>query len=268
MIGVIGCGNMASAIVSGIHEVLKNEKFLTYTPGLTRAIELAEKVDGKAVKSLKELSECEYLLIGCKPQQFSDLATNLKAELPELADKYIISMMAAVSLETIEKQLGTQKITRVMPNTPIRHGEGISLLLHSQLSSSKDIEYVTSLFKACSMIFTMKDEIQFDKVTTISGSGPAYLFYQAEIFAQTLQSWDMNPEEATELAIQLMKGSVKLMENRGDLELSELVDQVTSKKGVTIEAVEVLKNQGLKSLYGEALDAAYRRSQEMSKEFS
>ena len=271
MIGVIGCGNMASAIVSGIHEVFGDEKFVTYTPSFTRAHELAEKVDGKAVKELKGLAECEYLLIGCKPQQFSDLAANLVKDVVNLKDKYIISMMAAVSVESIEKKLGSAHITRVMPNTPIRHGEGISLLLHSKAALSQkkiEVSHVTKLFEACSQVFTMDDEVQFDKVTTISGSGPAYIFYLAEVMAQTLKSWGMNEEEGTKLAIQLMKGSVKLMENRGESSLSELVDQVTSKKGVTIEAVEVLKKQGLSDLVNKALGAAYSRSVEMTKDFS
>ena len=271
MIGVIGCGNMASAIVTGMNEKFPEEKFVTYTPSFTRAEELAKVVKGKAVKSLEELSECDYLLIGCKPQQFSDLATDLKKSLSDLESKYIISMMAAVSLSSIQNKLGTKKITRVMPNTPIRHGEGISLLLHSQDAvdnGSEKVKHVSDLFDACSKVFTMSDEDQFDKVTTVSGSGPAYIFYLAEIMAQTLSSWGMSESDSTDLAVQLMKGSVKLMENRGESSLSNLVDQVTSKKGVTIEAVEVFRNEGLPELVNKALDAAYQRSTQMTKEFS
>ncbi len=270
-VGVIGCGNMASAIVTGIHEVFPEEKFITYTPSFTRADELAKKVKGTAVKELSALAQCDYLLIGCKPQQFADLAQNLKESLPNLSEKYIISMMAAVSMESIEKHLGTKAITRVMPNTPIRHGEGISLLLHSlvaQKERASQSEFVVKVFDACSKIFVMKDEEQFDKVTTISGSGPAYIFYLAEVLADQLKGWGLEGSEATDLSIQLIRGSVELMENRGDTTLSQLVDQVTSKKGVTIEAVEVLRNQGLADLVSQALGAAYKRSVEMSKEFS
>ncbi|MAF78017.1 MAG: pyrroline-5-carboxylate reductase [Halobacteriovoraceae bacterium] len=268
MIGVIGCGNMASAIVTGMHEKFPLEKFLTYTPSFTRAEELAKKVGGKAVKELSELQECEYLLIGCKPQQFSDLADGLKRELPSVDQKYIVSMMAAVSIDSITKKLGSKEVTRVMPNTPIRHGEGISLLLHTGDDSNEKVAHITKLFKACSHVYTMKNEEQFDKVTTVSGSGPAYIFYLADILSQSLKGWGMQEQEATELAIQLMKGSVELMSHRGDVSLSQLVDQVTSKKGVTIEAVEVFKNQGLPELVEKALGAACNRSLEMTKEFS
>ncbi len=271
MIGVIGCGNMASAIVTGIHKAFSSEVFVTYTPSFTRADELAKKVNGKAVKELAQLADCDYLLIGCKPQQFAELASNLREALPNLSSKYIISMMAAVSLESIEKQLGTKYITRVMPNTPIRHGEGISLLLHSKDAINGEIQkssFVTERFEACSKIYIMENEEQFDKVTTVSGSGPAYIFYLAEILAKNLEDWGMDALSATDLSIQLMRGSVELMSNRGDTSLSELVDQVTSKKGVTIEAVEVFRNQGLPELVKNALGAAYSRSVEMSKEFS
>jgi pyrroline-5-carboxylate reductase len=270
MIGVIGCGNMACAIVTGIHHHFPQEKFLTYTPSFHRAHDLAEKVKGDAVKSLSELKDCEYLLIGCKPQQFADLSASLKEAIPNLPEKYIISMMAAVSLKTVEKKLGTSLITRVMPNTPIRHGEGISLLLHSDeaLEYVEKLKYVEKLFDACSDTYIMKDELQFDRVTTISGSGPAYIFYFAELLSLSLKNWGMTDQDATNLSIQLMNGSVKLMENREDLSLAQLVDQVTSKKGVTIEAVEVLKNQGLSQLLNKALEAACKRSKEMTQEFS
>lgn len=271
MIGVIGCGNMASAIVSGINKVYPNTKFMTYTPSYTRAEALAQKVGGQAVRELSELATCDYLLIGCKPQQFFELAKNLKDGLPSLESKYIISMMAAVSLPSIEKHLGSSNITRIMPNTPIGLGEGISLLLHSESAVQTEanaIEYVTKLFEACSKVFTMDSEEQFDKVTTISGCGPAYIFYLTELFAQNLGQWGMDSVAATQLSLALMKGSVELMENRGDSSLSDLVDQVTSKKGVTIEAVEVFRNEGLPELVSKALGAAYSRSSEISKEFS
>lgn len=271
MIGVIGCGNMASAIVTGMHKAYPNTEFVTYTPTFTRAQELAHKVGGKAVHELSELATCEYLLIGCKPQQFADLAKNLKQDLPELESKYIISMMAAVSLNSIEKHLGSASITRVMPNTPIGVGEGISLLLHSGPAKKNlpdEVEYVSNLFEGCSQVYEMQSEEQFDKVTTISGSGPAYIFYLAELLADNLTQWGMDNIQATELSIKLIKGSVELMANRGEASLSDLVDQVTSKKGVTIEAIEVFRNQGLPQLVAKALAAAYSRSTEISKEFA
>lgn len=271
MIGVIGCGNMASAIAVGIYNSTLNSsleaEFKTYTPSYTRAAELAEKVKGEAVKTLDGLNDCDYLLIGCKPQQFDDLATNLKELLPNLKDKYIISMMAAVSVESIQKKLGVTEVTRVMPNTPIRQSEGISLLFHKTQDDSKK-SYVADLFKACSQTFNMESEEQFDKVTTVSGSGPAYVFYFTELFANNLCEMGMNEEDATKLAIQLMKGSVALMHDRGEATLSQLVDQVTSKKGVTIEAVEVFRHQGLPALVKNALGAAYKRSEEMTKDNS
>ncbi|MCO4753086.1 MAG: NAD(P)-binding domain-containing protein, partial [Bacteriovoracaceae bacterium] len=110
MFGVIGCGNMASAIVKGIHAIYPDEKFLTYTPGKNRAIDLAKSVNGKQVDELSGLAEADTIMIGCKPQQFDELVSNLKGAF-QLEDKHFISIMAAMPVETIQKKLGAAKVT-------------------------------------------------------------------------------------------------------------------------------------------------------------
>lgn len=267
MIGVIGCGNMASAIVRGIYSKYPANKFITYTPSFTRANALAKEVDGIAVKELKELHEVKTLIIGCKPQQFAALANDLIKEL-DLENIHIISIMAAINVETISKKLNTKSITRIMPNTPVQFGEGINLFYHSDFVPEANKKNIEELFSSISKVYRMPDELTFDKVTTISGSGPAYIFYLTQLLAENLEAWGIDSSSSSEMAIQLLKGSVLLMENRGQDSLSELVDKVTSKKGVTIEAMDSFKESHLDDIMKKALKAAFKRSEEMTKEFS
>ncbi|HLT23025.1 MAG TPA: pyrroline-5-carboxylate reductase [Bacteriovoracaceae bacterium] len=262
MIGVIGCGNMASAIVKGIHAQFRQIKFYTYTPSFTRAENLATAVSGVAVKNLSDLNECEILIIACKPQQFKTLAQELKAKV-NLNKKLVLSIMAAISAKKIAEELDTQLITRVMPNTPALILEGVSLIYHSPQVPEDLQKRVESYFGACSRVHVLESEKLFDQTTVVTGSGPAYVFYFAKTMVDSLTQWGVAPDEAKKMVTQLFKGSASLMESKSNETLDELIDEVTSKGGVTIEAINSFKNANLESISQKALEAAYKRSEEI-----
>lgn len=267
MIGVIGCGNMAGAVVRGAHRADPRRKFLTYTPSHTRAEQLANDVGGKAVKDLSELAPAESIIIACKPQQFADLAADLEGKF-DLSQKHFISIMAALPLRTIQAKLGAKRVTRVMPNTPALFNKGVSLILHSDEVLSSEKETTESIFAACGSAHLMPDEESFDKVTTVSGSGPAYVFLFAKTMADQLESWGIDPRQAGDIARELFAGSARLMEEKKDLSLDELIAQVTSKGGVTIEAVNKYKERDLGGITAQALGAACARSRELIKDLA
>jgi pyrroline-5-carboxylate reductase len=267
MIGVIGCGNMASAVVKGIHKKFKDERFLTFTPSFTRADTLAQAVGGSAVKELKDLAECPVVIIACKPQQFNELALNLKKSF-NLEATYFISIMAAISIETISQKLGVTKITRIMPNTPSLLSEGVSLMLHSKAVKEDWQNKCAEYFSACSEVFLLRNEEQFDQVTTVTGSGPAYVFHFAKTMADQLEAWGIAKDESRRMVSKLFSGASKLMEENTDKDLSQLIDEVTSKGGVTIEAVKVYHDSGLTEITQKALAAALKRSIVLTKELS
>ena len=266
MIGIIGCGNMASAIVKGFYSKNNEVEFLTYTPSYTRAEALALMVNGTAVRSLSELNKAKTIVIACKPQQLSELAKSIKDSGLELKDKHIISILAATSIETIQNILDAPRVTRVMPNTPALIGEGMSLVIHGDSVLENEKEIVEEFFSSCGEIALMPSETIFDQVTTVSGSGPAYVFLFAQTMAQKLSSWGVSDKLAKEIVIQLFRGSSDLMADQNDLPLEKLISNVTSKGGVTIEAVNSFKNSKLDNITSLALDAAYLRSKELERD--
>lgn len=265
MIGVIGCGNMASAIVQGIHAKYEELEFLTYTPSFTRAQKLAQEVKGKACRELKELDHCHTLVIGCKPQQFAELALNLNEQL-DLTGKHIVSIMAAMPIASIQKVLNVQKVTRVMPNTPCALNQGVSLILHADRLEQKEKSEIRRWFDACSKTFVMQTEAAFDQATTVTGSGPAYVFEFAKSMADKLAQWGHDESVSREMVAQLFKGAASLMESKSDLSFEDLVAQVTSKGGVTIEAIKTYRDQNLADITSKALDAAYERSVALTRD--
>lgn len=266
MIGVIGCGNMAQAIVNGYHQKDSKVKFMTYTPSFTRADELARAVKGKAVKELSELTIAKTIVLACKPQQLNDLSHMVKNSDLNLKEKHIISILAATPIEALKNKLGAQKISRVMPNTPALIGEGVSLVIHSKEVTHKDKELVNKFFSACGEVQELKTEELFEKVTTVSGSGPAYVFLFAEALLTKLLNWGLNQEQARNIVNQLFIGSSHLMKNQKQDSLNEMIDKVTSKGGVTIEAINAFKKVGLSDITSSALDQAYARSMEIERE--
>ena len=155
-----------------------------------------------------------------------------------------------------------------MPNTPAFLGEGISLLLHSEKVSKEERDFVSTFFQACGKTFTLEDEEIFDKVTTVSGSGPAYVYLFAKTMRDKLTSWGLDEKTAREIVVQLFIGSSHLMDDASDETLDELIAKVTSKGGVTIEAVRSYQQDDLGELTSKALDSAYARSNEIVKEIA
>ena len=266
MIGVLGCGNMADAIVRGLHQVDKSVSFLTYTPSKTRAENLAVAVGGKAVDDLSQMNDCDILLIGCKPQQFATLAQELKKKIIR-QDVHIVSMMAAINIETIAHKLGQQNITRIMPNTPIFAGKGVTLMNHAANLESRMKQTVEELFSQLGSLYLMNSENEFDQVMTVTGSGPAYAFLFTKTLVDKLISWGIDSESAKEMTIKMMEGSVEMMK-RSPKDLTSLISDVTSKGGTTIEAIKVYQENKLDLISDRALEASLRRARELSEELS
>ncbi len=261
-INIYGCGNMTSAIFIGLSNSPISFKVHTFTPSFTRAQNLASKLGGIAYKELKDLPKSKYYFIGVKPQQFESLALELKKHISR--DATIISIMAGISLSRLQLALGVSKVIKVMPSTPSLVGKGISLIIKSNEVNEPELEEVKNLFKGVSKVINVKSEDELNRLTTVSASGPAYIFELARIFSSYLKSSGVSGGTSDLVAAHLIEGSAKLMIDSHE-SFETLRNNVTSKGGMTFEALEVLKNNNLESIFKDALDAAYKRGKELAK---
>jgi pyrroline-5-carboxylate reductase len=267
---ILGCGNMAQAMVMGFYENSKHEKprfrFSFYTPSQTKAQNLALKTGGEHVETIPNPKDFEYILIACKPQQFEKLSLELKGKIKDTA--VVISILAGISSMALQEKLAHKKVVRVMPNTPALIGEGSNLVYFSSsisLEDQADVQYfLTVKFKP--HIFQSDDEI--DKITGVIASGPAYIFEFARLFAQYLEEkCNLTPDLANTLTNELFLGSVHLMNSSTD-SFEELRNKVTSKGGVTFAALESFKNAQLTQIFYSAFNKAYMRTKELAEENS
>jgi pyrroline-5-carboxylate reductase len=263
-IGVIGCGNMASAVVENL-SLDKEINFFTYTPSFTKANDLALKVDGKALRDLADFKEIsiDYWLIGCKPQQLKDLTAKFN---PLFKNPKIISMLAATDIQTLENAFKTESVFRIMPNTPIKVNSGVTLSFYTDKINNLHLKEFNSLFGNSGLI-KCSDEKELDILTVFSGCGPAYIYLFADTLFQKMISLGFDEDTSKKLLDNLFLGSAKMMKE-SNKPYSILLDEVTSKAGVTIEAVNEFKEQGLLSTTSSAIDKAIYRSEELSREMT
>jgi pyrroline-5-carboxylate reductase len=260
-IGVIGCGNMASPIVKTIAVNDRSIKFYTYTPSKTRAKKLANDVGGVFIEELNSFPEMDSWIIACKPQQLKTLGEELSGK---LKDQKVISILASTGFKLIEKYLDNKNIIRIMPNTPSAFGQGISLMMSSEAVTEQFDDQVFKLFSHCGEVIKTSSEKQFDELTVFSGSGPAYVFRFALGYYKKLLNMGIDETVSRKLIDQLFVGSSELMLRETE-SYESMVDKVTSKGGVTIEAIKLLESEDLDNMIDKSIEAAIERGKQISQ---
>lgn len=256
-IGFFGCGNMGAALAHGFKKFDPTVELYFFTPTKTKAQQLAQATGGNFVEFLVDMpKDLDWYVLAFKPQSLMDFSF---AFTPHAK---ILSVLAGVGIEKLSKKFQVQHIARLMPNTPSSVGEGANLLY-----GGFDITNMTDMLKGLGKLFVMRSEAELDAITAFSGSGPALIFEYARLFEKHLTAIAGENPQAREIIIQTFLGSAKLMEK----EIAEgnsfegLRDQVTSKKGVTFEALQILEKNGLGNIMGGAFVAAHKRTLELKK---
>ena len=256
-IGFFGCGNMGSALALGFKQNDPSVEQYFYTPSKTKAQDLADKVGGHFVNFIVDMpTDLDWYVLAFKPQSLSDFTFSMPA------NAKIISVLAGVGIDTLTKKFQTDHIARLMPNTPSSIGSGANLFY-----ASFPAEEMAQMMKGLGKLFVMKSEAELDAITAFSGSGPALIFEYARIFERHLQTLSGGHKEAQEIIAQTFLGSAKLMEEaiKNGISFETLREQVTSKKGVTYEALQILEKNSLDNILGGAFKAAHKRTLELKK---
>ncbi len=263
-IGVIGCGNMGSAIVRGIINSGKrcSNEILINDLDESKALPL-NSIDGVRMCSLDDLVSLSDVIILCvKPQDLLSLAAKIRDNLRE--DIMIVSVMAGVRLDSLSNRLNIETaMVRAMPNMPAVIGEGVTCIAFNDKVNNKEL--VFGLFQGIGEVLEV-DETDMDVVTAVSGSGPAYFFYIAAALIKAAEENGLKPSQAKELVLQTFFGSAKLLREEGASGPGDLLSRVASKGGTTEAALDVFARNAMDKVISEAVFAAKKKSNELCEE--
>jgi pyrroline-5-carboxylate reductase len=205
-----------------------------------------------------EVAQAETVILAIKPQVLTSIAEELSGT--EVACDLWLSILAGASLEQLEK-IFKQPVIRVMPNTPVMVGCGMTALAAGHNVSPQHLDRAQRIFAAVGEVITVP-ETWMDAVTGLSGSGPAFVAIAVEALTDGGVAAGLPRAVAAKLALQTVRGTTELMIQK-DLHPALLKDQVTSPGGTTIAGVASLEASGFRAALIQAVQAAYRRSQEL-----
>ena len=263
-IAFIGVGNMAGAIIGGMlrsgavdcpHLILSDrfpEKCGTYVAeGAVLAATPAEAAD---------LADCVVLSV--KPQNFAEILPEL-ATVPGIQHKLIITIAAGITSETVKTALHGAPVVRVLPNTPMLIGKGVSVICRADDVSPEDFDFVCKIFEASGSV-TVIDEADMNRIISVTSSSPAYVFAFINAIREGAIAQGLDGDALLDSICDVVIGSAALLKS-GNLTPAEQIKVVTSKGGTTEQAMRVLGERDLTATVVEAMKACTARADEMSR---
>lgn len=248
--------------------------FLKYNIASRESLLLAEKNEARKQELLKlnigevcvvsdtRVSGSEIVILAVKPQDFGELAQELKKVLKP--GNIIISIMAGMKLERIAEVLGQATVIRAMPNSPAELGMGMTAFTAARSVSMEQLRKAENLLATTGRTVFFENEDLLDAVTALSGSGPAYFFYIVKQMIEAGKKMGFDEATSAMLVKQTMLGSFHLM-NTASKSLEELITAVASRGGTTEAALSVFDaehvGEGLQNGIIKARDRAAALSQ-------
>jgi len=262
----IGGGNMAQALIGGLlSRGLPTTRITVSDPVEQIRHVLEEKGIQTTTDNVEAIKNADVVVLAVKPQV---LATVLQPLNGLLSDKLVISIIAGAEIQTISDLIGgSQRIVRVMPNTPALVQTGAHGIYASEAVDAQDRELTSQILAATGLTLWVENEAQIDAVTAVSGSGPAYFFYLMESMIRAGKNLGLDEKVATALTLQTALGAAQMAITSSNSP-AELRKNVTSPNGTTQAALEVFDRAQISQNIQAALAAAQKRSQELAQELS
>lgn len=269
-LGFIGGGNMAEAIVRAAIDrgVVAPQDIVVSDPSEARRNAMASNGVRVTASNADVVASVEQIVLAVKPQAAAEPAGEVGAALRD--DQIVISIMAGLSTAKLAALIragmpggGEERrvrLVRVMPNTPVMAGQGMSGVALGGEAEAGDDALALAIMSAGGSAIRV-DESQLDAITAVSGSGPAYSFFLAEAMQRAATELGLG-EHASTLVTQTLLGAARLLDESAD-DAAALRKKVTSPGGTTEAAIRSLEDAGVADAVVAAIRAAEARSREL-----
>lgn len=264
-VAFLGGGKMGEALISGLIRSGGRavDEIMVTCRREERAQELAGKYGVAATLSNPEaVAWAETLVLMVKPQDMEALLGEIAG--PVRTEQLVISFAAGIRTSFVEKHLPVAApVVRVMSNVAVMVDEAMTVVSAGRHAEDKHLSLTEELLGYVGKVLRLP-EVHLDAITATSGSGPAYYFLLAEAMIEACILLGLSRDVATELIIQTMLGSAKMLRDTGKHPV-ELREMVTSPGGTTIAAIRLLEEAGVRAAFLNAIDAARHRSAELAQ---
>ena len=259
-IAILGAGSMGGAILSGLRRADADVRVTTRSAESAEAIDGAVSTERDPRANLTAVEGARVVLLGVKPLMVADLLREIAPSLA--ADAIVVSLAVGVTTASMEA-IVQGAVVRSMPNTPSLVGRGVTGISAGSRATEADLAIVRAVFETVGEVLVVP-EAQLDALSTISGSGPAYVFLLIEELTRTAIDLGFSEQEAAVMVQGTFRGASELLA-ASDSDPAVLRQKVTSPKGTTERAIAVLQEADLSGLFTLAAHAALARAKELAE---
>jgi pyrroline-5-carboxylate reductase len=269
-IAIIGAGSMGGAILSGLIAAGTAADSITASTATTQSAKaLTEKfsvrtfaLDASDTANADAAKDADILLIAVKPAKVLETLEQIKDSVKD--GVLVISVAAGVTTESMEQAIGSSaSVIRAMPNTPSIVGHGVTGIAKGKSANDSQLATAKELFETVGQVLIVEED-KINALSTISGSGPAYVFYFAEKLMNAAKKMGFSEKEANLMVRATFLGSATLLAAASDSP-ETLRAQVTSPNGTTMQATARFDEADLERVFIEATEAALARAIELGK---
>jgi pyrroline-5-carboxylate reductase len=268
-IAILGSGSMGTAILSGLlASGFEASKVTITTKTEASADKLADELGVNAIAlesqstgNREAVSGADVVLVAVKPGYVVEVLNEVASQLQSNA--LVISVAAGITTASMEAAVPAGvAVVRAMPNTPAIVGRAVTGVSTGSRVSDAQLETALDLFETVGRVVVLPEE-QIDALSTISGSGPAYVFYLVEQLTLAAQEMGFAEDVAAMLVEETFAGATELL-SASNQSPEALRKQVTSPNGTTMQAIGVLEQAQLAELFTKATNAALARAKEIA----
>lgn len=256
---------MAEALITGLlkAKLCSPEDVWVSDQSKERRLYLTQTFGVQSVPHNKELlNVTDIAVLSIKPQVFNVILPDLKETFD--SSKLYVSIMAGQTLETLKGIGENAKIVRVMPNMPALVGVGMSGCCATDTVSEEEKMSIYNLLESVGKVIWTQ-EAKIDAITAVSGSGPAYVFYFAEVMIKAGVEAGLSEHDSSLCVKQMLLGASELMMQSTDTP-TELREKISSLGGTTLAGLNVMKKKSLDKIMSAVVQAVKKRSEELGRE--
>ena len=243
-VGLIGAGNMASALARGLGLPVVVSDVVH-----EKAAALAQDTGGEAVASNAEVAERSDVLVLChKPAQLDEVAGQVAGRV-----KLVVSILAAVTTAEVEARYPGVPVYRFIPNIPAEVGRGVLCYTPGSRAAAGPEREILELFGRAGLVIRLDDEELLEPAMALMSCGPAFMALVAESFVDAGVHHGLSRADAAQMIAETMAGTAEYLK-ANDLDTEALRVRVATPGGVTERGLIKLEEGAMRAVCRLAVD--------------